>query len=96
MRVAATGAIGCWLASAEVLRELAGRAELAQQAIAWVEAICTALLDPAHAVSAAGFDAIRCAHVLAYAGLCSMLQQTGLACIRMHIPALGADHLSRP
>ena len=71
-----------------MLRELAGRAELAQQATAWAEAICTALLDPAHAVSAAGFDAIRCAHVLAHAGICSMLQQTGFACIRVHNPAM--------
>ena len=62
-----------------MLRELAGRAELTQQATAWAEAVCTALLDSAHAVSAAGFDAIRCAHVLAHAGICSMLQQIGMA-----------------
>lgn len=58
---AAAGAVGCWLGDAEVLQELSGRPELAQQALAWAEAVSSATLDPAHAVSASGFAAIRCA-----------------------------------
>ena len=44
-----------------MLQELATQEGLVQQAVAWAEAICAALVDPAHAAAAAGFDAIRSA-----------------------------------
>lgn len=58
--------MGCWLGDAEALHELASQDDLVQQAIAWAEAISNALLDPAHTVSASGFDAIRSARLHIY------------------------------
>ena len=55
--------MGCWLGDAEALQELESQEDLVQQAIAWAEAVSNALLDPAHAVSASGFDAIRSARL---------------------------------
>ena len=53
------GAVGKWLGSADVLQELSQEAQLVPQCLLWAEAVSMALLDPAHAVSAAGFAAIR-------------------------------------
>ena len=51
--------MGKWLGSADVLQELSQDAQLKPQCLLWAEAESMALLDPAHAVSAAGFAAIR-------------------------------------
>ena len=59
VRAAAVGAVGRWLGSADVLRELSQGAQLVPQCLLWAEAVSMALLDPAHAVSASGFAAIR-------------------------------------
>ena len=59
VRAAAVGAVGQWLGSAAVLQELSQDPQLVPQCLLWVEAVSMALLDPAHAVSAAGFAAIR-------------------------------------
>ena len=62
--------MGCWLGDAEALQELESQEDLKQQAIAWAEAVSNALLDPAHAVSASGFDAIRSARLHMYGAYC--------------------------
>ena len=59
VRAAAVGAVGKWLGSAAVLQELSLEAQLVPQCLLWAEAVCMALLDAAHAASAAGFAAIR-------------------------------------
>ena len=59
VRAAAVGAVGRWLGSAAVLQKLSQEGQLVPQCLLWAEAVSMALLDPAHAVSAAGFATIR-------------------------------------
>ena len=61
VRAAAVQTVGAWLGEPGVLGVLAGSAPLTKHATDWAEAVGNALLDPAHAVCACAFDAVRCA-----------------------------------
>ena len=61
VRAAAVQTVGVWLGEPGVLGVLAGSAPLTQHAADWAEAVGNALLDPAHAVCAHAFAAVRCA-----------------------------------